>query len=123
MNTHKIQNGSHGFFETLRNTEISVERLHTPPSAGLRRMGTLSGEATVIFILPPISLKVKSCRKEFVSTGAEKGDGVLIQLKRLSISKNIRGMFEKNSLFLSGDFKLAQKCSFHALEVLLMVHD
>ena len=30
----------------------------------------------------------------------------------------IRGMFEMNCLFLSGDFKLAQKYSFHALKVL-----
>ena len=31
---------------------------------------------------------------------------------------SIRGMFEMNCLFLSGDFKLAQKYSFRALEVL-----
>ena len=32
----------------------------------------------------------------------------------------IRGMFEKNCLFLSRDlnFKLAQKCSFHAIKEL-----
>ena len=70
-------------------------------------------------------LQVWHLLRQYLRYFAGKGENAQIYKETLQMIY-IRGMFEMNCLFLSGDFKflkLAQKYSFHALEVLPMARN